>query len=227
MSKSPAPAADPVLMAKFKEYKQLYSTDPDDRIWAAVAEAYDLAGDGRRTIAALERAMKLNPDWGKHRLHLAKAYLRAKEWMKAMRELEACADLDGSGCRNEYFSENFLYYLGYALFGAGRFKEAAEAWRGADGVISYWGQPEPLKDFHLHRGWAHHLERDFLDAMEAYRRGLVAPGPGDCALDDDMDCDQVEASQDKMNPRIEFYREKASAGEVPDPATLEATPYTS
>lgn len=217
---------DVQLIKKFNEYQKHYSTDPEDRIWAAVAEAFNLAGDGRRTISALERASKLNPDWGKHHLELAKAYIRAKEWMKAMRELELCADLDGSGCRHAFYAENFLYYLGYSLFGARRYKEAAEAWRGAEGVIQYWGSPEPLKDFHLHRGWAHHLEKDYLDALEAYRRGLIAPGPGDSAMDDDMDTDLVEECQDRMNKKIEFYREMAAAGELPDPATLEAVAYT-
>ncbi|MAG56297.1 MAG: hypothetical protein CMJ83_08410 [Planctomycetes bacterium] len=218
---------DEVLLAKHQEYTRLYSTDPDDRIWGAVAEAFDLVGDGRRTMAALERAVSINPDWGRHRLDLAKAYLRSNQWVRAASELDKCADLDASGCRANFFAECYLYYLGYALYGAQRFKEAAEAWRGADHVISYWGTTEPLKDFHTHRGWAYHLEGHYLDAIESYRRGLVAPGPGDCALDDDMDTDAVERAQDEMNPTIERYHDLAKAGEPLEASRLQATPYTS
>jgi tetratricopeptide (TPR) repeat protein len=220
-------AEDRTLIDKYEEYATLYSTDPADRVWAAVAEAFDLAGDGKRTVAALEKACRLNSEWGKHRLQLAKAYLRMKDWGRAIRELMACDELDASGLKTDVFSENVLYYLGYAMFGAGRYKEAAEAWRGALNVVQFWGNPEPLKDFHLHRGWAHHLERSFLDAIEAYRRGLVAPGPGDSSLDDEMDPERVEACQDEMNPRIESFFEMAKAGEIPDPSTLNAVPYTS
>jgi tetratricopeptide (TPR) repeat protein len=222
-----SPTQDELLQQKYEEYKRLYSTDPEDRIWSAVAEAFNMAGDGRRSVAALERAIALNADWGRHHLDLAKTYLQAKQWMKAARSLDRCADLDASGCRNEFFAESYLYYLGYALFGAKRFKEAAEAWRGADHVIRYWGTPEPLKDFHLHRGWAHHLEGDFLDAIEAYRRGLIAPGPGDCALDDDMDTDLVEDAQGRMNPALEEAFALAKAAQPLDASHLEATPYTS
>lgn len=218
---------DEQLREKFTEYRTLYSTDPDDHIWGAVAEAFDMVGDGPRTFSALERAKALNPEWGKHRLQLAKACIRAKDWNKALIELEACADLDASGLDSTFFAENYLYYLGYAMFGATRYKEAAEAWRGADHVISYWRNPEPLKDFHLHRGWAHHLDRNFLDAMEAYRRALVAPGPGDCSEDDDMDTDQVERSQEEMNPRIEPYLHTAQAAGPLELDELEAVPYTS
>jgi tetratricopeptide (TPR) repeat protein len=218
---------DQELVRKFQEYSRLFAGKPADQIWAAVAEAFDLAGDGARTIRALEKACLQNPDWAKHHLQLAKAFLRARDWSRALRELEICADLDESGLRSEVFSENILYYLGYALFGDRRYKEAAEAWRGALNVIQFWANPEPLKDFHLHRGWAHHLERDFLDAIEAYRRGLVAPGPGDTSPDDEMDPDQVEGCQESKNPVIERYFELARAGEVLDPRQLEAVPYTS
>lgn len=217
---------DQILLGKSREYAKLYPEEPEDRIWAAVAEAFDLVGDGARTIEALRRARHINPDWGRHRLMLAKAHLRGRQWEEAVAELEACADLDASGCDQTFFAENVLYYLGYALFGLGRYKEAAEAWRAADLSISFWRSPEPLKDFHLHRGWAHHLEHALLDALEAYRRGMVAPGPGDCSEDDAMDTDQVEQAQ-AMNERIEGYYQMAKAGELPDAASLEAVPYTS
>ena len=204
----------------------MYSTDPDDRIWAAVAEAFNLAGDGRNTIAALEHAVELNREWGRHHLDLAKAHLRANQWMEAARELEIAADLDASGCREEFYSENVLYYLGYSLFGAGQYKEAAEAWRAADHVVQYWGNPEPLKDFHTHRAWAYHLEGDFLDAIDCYRRALIAPGPGDTAMDDDMDPEQVERAQEEMNDTIERYHDMAAAGEPVQHSDLRATPYT-
>lgn len=217
---------DPKLVEKFQEIRALYPDGPEDRVWSAVAEAFDLAGDGPRMLAALERCTALNPEWGAHHLAMAKARLRAHQWMHSLKALERASELDGSGLRREVFSENVLYYLGYALFGAGRYKEAAEAWRGADRDIQYWRSADPLKDFHLHRGWAHHLERELLDALEAYRRGLVAPGPGDCALDDDMDTDDVEAAQERMNPTIQAYLDMAASGNIPDAADLDATPYT-
>jgi len=220
------PPADDQLRAKFQEYQRLYSTDPDDRIWSAVAEAFSIVGDRARTIGACEQAVLINPEWGRHHLDLAKSYLRAKEWVLATNALQRCAELDASGCRSEHFSESFLYYLGYALFGAGRYKEAAEAWRGGDHVINYWGAPEPLKDFHQHRGWAYHLEGHFLDAIECYRRALVAPGPGDTALDDDMEPEAVEECQETMNPGIESFHDMAQTGERIDIDHLEATPYT-
>ena len=226
MTAKKSEGGDAILMAKLREYSALCPTDPEDRVWAAVAEAFDLAGDGPRTIKSLQMACELNPDWGRHHLMLAKAYLRNHDWMKAIQSLEACADLDGSGCDSTFFAENILYYMGYALFGQRLYKEAAEAWRGADNFIEYWRNPEPLKDFHMHRGWAYHLEKDFLDALEAYKRGLIAPGPGDTAEDDDMDPDQVERAQ-QMNERIEAYYEMAKMGEVPEPSSLEPVPYTS
>ncbi|MAB90715.1 MAG: hypothetical protein CMJ90_14835 [Planctomycetes bacterium] len=218
---------DQVLRAKYHEYQRMYSTDPEDRIWAAVAEAFGMAGDGPHMMAALERAVMVNPEWGKHHLDLAKARLQAHQWMSAAEALERCADLDASGCRGDFFAESFLYYLGYAMFGSLRYKEAAEAWRAADHVIQFWGNPEPLKDFHLHRAWAYHLEGDYLDAVECYRRALIAPGPGDTSMDDDMDPDLVEKCQDQMNDNIERYHDMAAAGVPLESDGLIATPYTS
>lgn len=221
-----APADDSALQAKFQEYRELYPSEADDRVWSAVADAFDLAGDGARVLGALEIAISINPEWGRHHLAAARAWLRAGRQDHALAALETCADLDGSGLKRDVYSESIVYYLGYALFGAGRFKEAAEAWRAADLDVAYWGSPEPLKDFHLHRGWAHHIERDFIDAMECYQRGLIAPGPGDCAMDDDMDVELVEASQDRMNPQLEKFLELARAGELPgEPEDLIAVPY--
>ena len=117
------------LKGKFEEYRRLYSTDPEDRIWAAVSEAFSMAGDGPNTIAALEYAVSLNPEWGKHHLDLGKARIRGQLWLEAAASLERCAELDASGCRQDFFAESHLYYLGYALFGAQRYKEAAEFWR--------------------------------------------------------------------------------------------------
>jgi len=216
---------DEVLALKFRKYRAMCSGDPEDRIWAAVAEAFDMVGDGPRTIVALEQARAINPEWGRHRLQLGKAYLRCKTWRHAIAELQACSELDSSGCDGFFFAENVLYYMGYALFGEELFKEAAEAWRGADSYIQFWRNPEPLKDFHLHRGWAHHLEHDLLGAIESYRRGLIAPGPGDCSEDDEMDYEQVERSQ-SMNPRIEVYYNMAKGGEMPERSTLNPVPYT-
>ncbi len=219
-------AQSQALKAKFEEYRRLYSTDPDDRIWSAVAEAFSIVGDGPNTMAAIERAISINPEWGKHHLELAKACLRAQLWMDAVASLERCAELDASGCRQDFFAESHMYYLGYALFGAKRYKEAAEFWNSTDHVVQFWGNPEPLKEFHLHRGWANHLEGNFLDAIECYRRALIAPGPGDTSMDDDMDPDGVEACQEKLNGFIEGFHDMAMGGEPLDVRTVQATPYT-
>ena len=216
---------DAQLVAKFREYRALADDEHEDRIWSAVAEAFDMAGDGTRTIAALERARDLNPDWGRHHMLLAKAYLRAHRPDDAIQELQICDELESSGLDPSHFSENIFYYLGYALFAGGRYKEAAEAWRAADDGVEFWRNAEPLKDFHLHRGWAHHLEHDYLGAIEAYRRGMVAPGPGDCSEDDEMNPDLVELAQG-MNDRIELYFETARAAQPLDPTPPQATPYT-
>jgi tetratricopeptide (TPR) repeat protein len=216
---------DDVLKDKFADYQERFPDERDDRIWAAVAEAFALTGDGPRTLLAWERARTLNPEWSPHRLGYAKALIRAHQWMKAVHELQTCSELEDEGLDPERFENSDLYYLGYALFGAGRFKEASDAWRAAGNRIKFWGNPDPLKHYHLHRGWALHLERQFPDAIEAYMRALVAPGPGDCAPEDDMDADAVEASQDEFNPGIERFLILAQEGELLDPAELKALPY--
>ncbi len=222
-----SPASDPKLREQFQRYREMFPHEYEDRCWVAVAEYFDLQNDEKRTISAFKQAILLNPEWGKWHLDLAKAYMRAKKLPEAIHHLERCAELSSSGCQNAYFAENVLYYLGYALFMLKRYKEAAEAWRGAETTITSWRHPEPLKDFHLHRGWAYHLERQLLDALEAYRRGMVAPGPGDCSEDDPMDPDEVESVQDAMNDNIMKFHQMAKEGEIPDADTLKATPYTS
>lgn len=216
---------DEKLLAKVAEYRERFPNEHEDRLWAAAAESFALAGDGPRTLNAWSKACALNRDWSPHRLGYAKALIQAHKWMLAVAELEACAELDCAGLDPERFEQSDLYLLGYALFGAHRYKEAGEAWRAAGNRIRYWGDAEPLKQFHLHRGWAHHLERDFLEAIEAYKRALVAPGPGDTELDDAMDPDEVDACQERLNPGIEHYYSLAHAGELLDPAQLSAMPY--
>ncbi|MSR75288.1 MAG: hypothetical protein EXS14_07455 [Planctomycetes bacterium] len=216
---------DEKAYVKFAEYRALYPSEHEDRIWAAVAEYFAMKGDGPRTLLTWEKARTLNAEWGPHRLGFAKALIRAHKWMEAVHELEACAELDSSGLKPECFDENDLYFLGYALFGAKRFKEASEAWRAAGNSIRYWADAQPLKHFHMHRGWACHLEHDFLDAIDAYKRALVAPGPGDTAEDDDMDTADVDACQERMNPTIERYFALAQAGELLDSDELSAMPF--
>jgi hypothetical protein len=92
-------------------------------------------------------------------------------------------------------------------------------------MILRWGAPEPLKDFHFHRGLAYHLEGNFLDAIEAYRRAMVAPGPGDGSEDDVMDEDAVEAAQ-AMNEVVERYHAQATQGLRLEGEPVEAVPYT-
>jgi tetratricopeptide (TPR) repeat protein len=219
-----SPAKDRKMRERFLKYREMFPEQSEDRCWVAVAESFGLERDGARTLAAFKQAVAINPEWGKWQLELAKAYLRAKRFGDALVSLTRAEELDASGCNQNWYAENVLYYLGYALFGLGRYKEAAEAWKGAELMIQKWGAPEPIKDFHLHRGWAHHKEGNFLDALESYRRGMVAPGPGDGSEDDVMDEDAVEAAQ-AMNDAIEKYYTQAKQG-LRLEETLEAVPYT-
>ncbi len=217
---------DEKLLAKFAEYRSQFPSEHEDYVWAAVAEYFStVVSDGARALAAWHKACTLNKEWSPHHLGHAKALIQAHKWMQAVAELDACAELECVGLEPERFEQNDLYLLGYALFGACRFKEAAEAWRAAGNRIRYWGDAEPLKQFHLHRGWAHHLERNFLEAIDAYKRALVAPGPGDTDFDDAMDADEVEVCQERLNPTIERYYELASAGELLEAGELKAMPY--
>jgi tetratricopeptide (TPR) repeat protein len=219
-----SPAKDRKMRERFLKYREMFPEQAEDRCWYAVGESFGLEGDGARTLAALKQATSINPEWGKWQLELAKAYLRARRFADALKSLTRAEGLDASGCNQTWYADNVLYYLGYALFGLARYKEAAEAWRGAEMTILKWGAPEPIKDFHLHRGWAYHMEGNVLDALEAYRRGMVAPGPGDGSEDDAMDEDAVEAAQ-SMNDNIERYHTLAKQGlRIEEP--LEAVPYT-
>lgn len=222
-----ATVVDDRMRERFQRYRSLFPDEQEDRCWGAVGDSFNEEGDGPRTIAAYKQAIAFNSEWGRWHLALAKACLRAKRFPEAILHLERCAELESSGCESQTFSENVLYYLGYALFGVRRFKEAAEAWRGAETSIKTWGHPEPLKDFHLHRGWAYHLEGNLLDAIEAYRRGVVAPGPGDGSVEDSMDEEEVEAAQKRMNDAIMEFHDLAKQGIRPDRETISATPYTS
>lgn len=218
-------AADDRMRERFQRYRDLFPEEHQDRCWAAVGDSFNEDGDGPRTISAYKQAIAVNPEWGRWHLDLAKAYLRAKRFPEAIVHIERCAELGSSGCQNQNFHENVLYYLGYALFGVRRFKEAAEAWRGAETTIKSWRHPEPLKEFHLHRGWAYHQEGNLLDALEAYRRGMVAPGPGDGSADEPMDPEEVEAAQ-KMNDTIMEFYTQAKKGIPLEPTSISATAYT-
>jgi hypothetical protein len=55
---------------------------------------------------------------------------------------------------------------------------------------------------------------------------MVAPGPGDGSVDDEMDEEEVEAAQ-KMNDAIMEFHNMAKKGILPDTESLSATPYTS
>ncbi len=219
-----SPAKDRKMRERFLKYREMFPEQGEDRCWMAVAESFGLEGDGARTLSAYKQATAINPEWGKWQIELAKAYLRAKRFGDALVALTRAEELDASGCNHGWYAENVLYYLGYALFGLQRYKEAAEAWKGAEMTIQKWGAPEPIKDFHLHRGFAYHKEGNFLDALESYRRGMVAPGPGDGTEDDIMDEDAVEAAQ-AMNDAIEKYYKDAKQGLRLEEA-LEAVPYT-
>jgi len=218
------PTRDVAIRRKHGELREAFPDDPESTVYTAVADYFELTGDLERAIAALERAAKLAPpEDARTRFILARTLLKAGRYRDGGRELEICSEIDSVELAGRAYYDNNLYYLGYALFNVGRYKEAAEALRGAQNLVNIWVDPLVLKRFHLHQGWAWHLEGDFLDAAECYKRALIAPGPGDSCVEDVMNEDVVEAAQ-RFNQVIEPFLDEARMGHPLDPEDLEATP---
>lgn len=204
-------ANDPLIQEKLAELRDAYEHDTDAGLYNAVAEYFDLEGDQKRAILAAKEATSLEPDSASHHFALARHLLKAGRYRDGGQELEICSEIDSVLMAGRTYSENNLYYLGYALYNVERYKEAAEAFRGAQNLINIWQDPMVLKRFHQHQGFAWHREGAYLDAAECYRRAMVAPGPGDSCDEDIMDEDVVEEAQD-YNDTVEPFFELAQQG---------------
>ena len=214
---------DAQIAAKYADLEETWEDDSEAARFAAVSEYFDMSGDLRRATVCMEKASRLESDSARYHFRLARLHIKAQRYREGGRELEVSSEIDSVELAGRRHTENNLYYIGYALFHVGRYLEAAEALRGADGLVDTWSDPLVLKRFHLHQGFSWHLEGRYLDAAESYRRALVAPGPGDSCDEDWMDPDVVEAAQD-FNDDIEPYLEMAKKGMTLDAETLDVVP---
>ena len=214
---------DARIQRKFAELRDDYPEDGDAALYANVAEYFDLEGDDARALSSQRRAAELQPDSAIQHFLLARLLLKCGRWRDGGKELEICSEIDSVELAGRHWSNNNLYYIAYALYHVGRFKEAAEAFRGAQALINIWTDPLVLKRFHLHQGFCWHLESNYIEAAECYKRALIAPGPGDSCDEDEMDPDIVEAAQD-INDEIEPFLQLALRLEALDAAELEVTP---
>ncbi|MCB9833463.1 MAG: hypothetical protein H6807_13420 [Planctomycetes bacterium] len=211
---------DPRIQEKLAELREEEAGEREADLLVDVAMYFDMIGDSPRTIAALEAAVAAAADDTRPRFLLARCLIKAGRWRDGGKELEIVSDMDSVEVASPRWQSNNLYYIAYALFNTGRYKEAAEAFRAADVLVSIWGDPLVLKRFHLHQGFAWHLEGQFGEAAESYRRAMVAPGPGDSCDEDVMDEDEVEDAQD-FNDEVEPYMEMARRRE---PLAIEDLP---
>ncbi len=203
---------DPKIQGKLRELREEEAGDDEADLLVDVAMYFDMTGDSPRTIAALEAAVERAPDDVRPRFLLARCLIKARRWREGGKQLEIVSDMDAVELANPRWQSNNLYYIAYALFHIGRYKEAAEAFRAADVLVSIWGDPLVLKRFHMHQGFCWHLEGQFGEAAESYRRAMVAPGPGDSCDEDVMDEDEVEGAQD-FNDEVEPFMEMARGRE--------------
>ncbi|MEZ6196293.1 MAG: tetratricopeptide repeat protein [Planctomycetota bacterium] len=217
------PNKDAKSRALYEKIRGELSPVIDRGVYEEMVERFDDAGDVPRAVAAARKVVEMAPDSVDAHFRLATLLLKNEQWRDGGRELEVCADLDTVELASRHWSRNGLYYIAYALFNIGSFKEASEAFRGAQNLIDTWGDPYILKRFHWHQGMSLHLQGLYLDAAEAYRRAMVAPGPGDSCAEDEMDEDIVETAQD-MNDEIEPYMELAQQGKSIDPQELVVRP---
>ncbi len=214
---------DPGIQEKLAELRDDYPNDNEAGLYAAVADFFELEDDMDRVMACQEQAVALAPNDAEHVFRLARSLLKREKWKEGGKMLERCSDLDALSLAGRHWSVNNMYYLAYALFNVGRYKEAAEAFAAALEIIDIWGDARILKNLHLHAGWAWHAEKNFAKASQSYLKALVAPGPGDSCDEDVMDPDEVEAAQ-AMNEEIEPFLLMAQEGEPLSVEGLEARP---
>jgi tetratricopeptide (TPR) repeat protein len=198
----------------------------DNSISAALRDAgefFEMEGDLPRALSCLSASLDLEPNSALASFLRARCLLRQGHYRKGGKELEACSEMDSLTLASRSWHDNNLYYIGYALFNVGQYKEAAEAFRGAQNLINIWFDPLVLKKFHFHQGQAWHAMGDYLAAGECYLRGLIAPGPGDSCDEDLMEEAVVESAQD-FNDTIEPFYKQAQACNPIDESEMSATP---
>ncbi len=212
---------DAKIREKLAELRESYEDDSDCDLMTRVALYFYMAHDTKRTLTCLNAAVAYDPEDVRARFLLARTLLKEGRYKDGGKELEIVSDIDSVALASPTWANNNLYYIGYALFKTGRFKEAAEALKGAQHLINIWGNPLTLKKFHLHQGFAWHLENNLNEAAACYRRALIAPGPGDSCDEDIMDEAEVEAAQD-FNEEIEPFlimtqnNERIELNELPE-----------
>ncbi len=148
---------DAQIQEKLSELREDYESDSYADLMTRVALFFYMEDDDDRTIACLRSAVDRDPDDVRARFLLARTLMKSGDYRSGGRELEHASDLDSVQLASPNWANNNLYYIGYALFKTGRFKEAAEAFRGAQNLINIWGDAIVLKRFHLHQGFAWHL----------------------------------------------------------------------
>lgn len=215
---------DPKIRAKLAALADEFEGASRAKLYAHAADFFAHTGDLDRAIRSMESAVRAEDGSAIFHFGLAKLLLQAGRFREGGKQLEICSEIDSVALASRTYHENNLYYLAYALFNVGRYKEAAEAFRGAQNLINIWVDPLVLKHFHLHQGFAWHLEKHYLDAAECYRRAMVAPGPGDSCDEDVMDEDVVEAAQE-FNDEIEPFHDMAQRGVPLDRLTLDVQPH--
>lgn len=195
---------DAKIQQKLAELKEDYEDDSHCDLMTRVALFFYMGNDTKRTIASLESAVLSDPEDVRARFMLARTLIKDGRFRDGGKELEIASEIDSVALASPTWANNNLYYISYALFKTGRYKEAAEAFLGAEHLINIWGDALTLKRFHLHQGFSWHLEGQYKEAAECYRRALIAPGPGDSCDEDVMDEAEVELAQE-YNDDIEPF----------------------
>ncbi len=210
---------DAKIQQKLAELREDYEDDSPCDLMTRVALFFYMANDTKRTTTCLRAAVDHDPEDVRARFLLARTLIKSGLYREGGKELEISSEIDSVALGSPTWANNNLYYIGYALFRTGRYKEAAEAFRGAQNLINIWGDALTLKRFHLHQGFAWHLEGNISEAGICYRRALIAPGPGDSCDEDVMNEEEVEAAQD-FNDEIEPYLLMTQANQLLDAEDL-------
>ncbi|MEE9392091.1 MAG: hypothetical protein V3W41_06270 [Planctomycetota bacterium] len=214
---------DQKISKVYAQVQKSLAAEFDRKIYCEVAKQLDRDGDLKRTLAAARLVIELDPQSAIAHFELAKYLIKSGDYLEGGKQLEVCSELDSVEVAGRRWQNNNLYYIAYVFFNLGRYQEAADAFRGAQNLIDIWSDPVVLKNFLWHQGFALHECGQFLDAAECYRRAMVAPGPGDSCIEDEMDEDEVEAAQ-ALNDEIEPYMELAQKGVALELNAVEVTP---
>ena len=108
------------IREKYTDLASDYEDTPAPTLYVAVAEFFDLEGDGSRSLACYEKAASLAQDDARTRFLYARALIKAGKYREGGKELEECSDIDSVELASRIYYENNLYYISYALFHIGR-----------------------------------------------------------------------------------------------------------